>query len=188
MIKAQTTREKISRAAIRLFVKNGIAETPMRDIAKAVDVSEAALYRHFSGKDAMVWDLFKYHYDLFAAYLEKSLLQKNAKGKVTEMVKSCCELFDQDRDVFFFLLMTQHMQKFYPDNYQPKLPRLIYTIIQTAIENKELPPQDAEISTAMVMGIVMQTASSLLHRGNESLTHYRDHLGKVCWQVLKIGQ
>ena len=49
------TRHRIEQAAIRLFVEKGVAETTIRDIARAVGLSEGALYRHFEGKDELVW-------------------------------------------------------------------------------------------------------------------------------------
>ena len=42
-------------AAIRLFVEKSVAETTVRDIARAVGLSEGALYRHFIGKEELVF-------------------------------------------------------------------------------------------------------------------------------------
>ena len=64
------TRQRIEAAAIRLFVEKGVAETTIRDIARAVGISEGALYRHFVSKDDLVWQTFERHYVEFAAKLE----------------------------------------------------------------------------------------------------------------------
>ena len=64
------TRERIEKAAIRLFVEKGVAETSVRDIARAVDVSEGALYRHFVSKEDLVWDVFERNYVAFAGRLD----------------------------------------------------------------------------------------------------------------------
>ena len=56
------TRERIEKAAIRLFVEQGVAGTSVRDIARAVDISEGALYRHFVSKDELVWEVFERQY------------------------------------------------------------------------------------------------------------------------------
>ena len=64
------TRDRIERAAIRLFVEKGVAETTVRDIARAVDISEGALYRHFASKDELVWQVFERHYVEFAGRLQ----------------------------------------------------------------------------------------------------------------------
>ena len=64
------TRDRIEKAAIRLFVEKGVTETSVRDIARAVDISEGALYRHFVSKDELVWAVFERHYVAFAGRLD----------------------------------------------------------------------------------------------------------------------
>ena len=64
------TRDRIEKAAIRLFVDKGVTETSVRDIARAVDISEGALYRHFVSKDELVWAVFERHYVEFAGRLD----------------------------------------------------------------------------------------------------------------------
>jgi len=49
------TRIAILRAAGRIFRERGFAETAMRDIADAADLSVANLYHHFSGKDEILF-------------------------------------------------------------------------------------------------------------------------------------
>lgn len=49
------TRIAILRAAGRIFRERGFAETAMRDIAEAADLSVANLYHHFSGKDEILF-------------------------------------------------------------------------------------------------------------------------------------
>ncbi|MGL5810143.1 MAG: TetR/AcrR family transcriptional regulator, partial [Nocardioides sp.] len=51
------TRERIVREAAQLFAARGYAATSIRDIGSAVGVSSAALYHHFSTKDAILVEL-----------------------------------------------------------------------------------------------------------------------------------
>jgi AcrR family transcriptional regulator len=48
-------RGEILRAASRIFRDRGFAETGMRDIAKAADLSPANLYHYFRGKDEILY-------------------------------------------------------------------------------------------------------------------------------------
>ena len=65
-----------------LFVRKGVAETTVRDIAQAVDISEGALYRHFVSKEELVWQLFERHYVAFAARLQALAdSQTTARGR-----------------------------------------------------------------------------------------------------------
>ena len=56
---ASNKRDRVVTAARRLFARNGIAETSMRQIAKAVGVTDATLYHYFSSKDALIQDTFQ---------------------------------------------------------------------------------------------------------------------------------
>ncbi|MFI5178930.1 MAG: helix-turn-helix domain-containing protein, partial [Vicinamibacterales bacterium] len=48
-------RDAILRAAARIFRDRGFAETGMRDIADAADLSAANLYHYFRGKDEILF-------------------------------------------------------------------------------------------------------------------------------------
>jgi AcrR family transcriptional regulator len=56
------TKERILDAAISLFAEKGYAGTSVREIARAVDLSEGALYKHFEGKDALLAAILE-HFD-----------------------------------------------------------------------------------------------------------------------------
>ena len=51
--RARNARPKIERAALKLFVEEGIDAATTREIAMSAGVSEGALYRHYSGKDEL---------------------------------------------------------------------------------------------------------------------------------------
>jgi AcrR family transcriptional regulator len=53
--KAQT-RQAIADAALELFLDRGYDQVSMRDIADAADVSTATIFKHFPGKEALVFD------------------------------------------------------------------------------------------------------------------------------------
>src|SRR3989442_6947559 len=57
-LKPDTKRPAIVRAATALFAEKGIDATSMRDIAQAAGVREAAIYRHFTGKDELAREIF----------------------------------------------------------------------------------------------------------------------------------
>lgn len=59
-INAEERRKKILDAAKPLFASKGFEGTSVRDIAKAADVSNALLYKHFPGKDAIYDEILNY--------------------------------------------------------------------------------------------------------------------------------
>lgn len=151
------TRDRIEMAAIRLFVEKGVAETSIRDIARAVDVSEGALYRHFASKDELVWMAFEHHYVDFAERL-KALAdgEATARGKVAAMIRGFCQAHDENPTLFRFLLFVQHGQlgKLAAGKATPVT--VMRSVIEAGIDTGEVPRQHAALATALIFGVVLQ--------------------------------
>ncbi|MFI9010937.1 TetR/AcrR family transcriptional regulator [Actinosynnema sp. NPDC053489] len=54
--KKAATRQAIADAALRLFLRHGYDRVGIRDVAEAADVSTTTVFKHFSGKEALVFD------------------------------------------------------------------------------------------------------------------------------------
>lgn len=54
--KKAATRQAIADAALKLFLERGYDGVGIRDIAEAADVSTTTLFKHFPGKEALVFD------------------------------------------------------------------------------------------------------------------------------------
>ncbi len=54
------TRDRIFDAAIDLFAERGYDRTSVRDIARAVDITESAVYRHYPSKESILDAIFAY--------------------------------------------------------------------------------------------------------------------------------
>ena len=105
------TRQRIEQAATQLFVARGITETSVRDITRAVGISEGALYRHFESKDDLVWQTFEQGYTSFARELESlAARETTARQKVAAMIRGFCRAHDANPTHFNFLVFVQHGQ------------------------------------------------------------------------------
>jgi AcrR family transcriptional regulator len=180
------TRDRIERAAIRLFAEKGVDATSVRDVARVVDISEGALYRHFDGKDELVWELFERHYVEFAARLE-SLAQPEttARGKLAAMIRGFCQAHDDDPRLFQFLLFVQHGQlnKLPPGSPNPV--DAIRAVIAHGIAAGEIPEQPPDLATAFVFGIVLQPVTFAAYgRLSPSLTSMCDRLIAASWAAV----
>ncbi len=54
------TKEKIFDAAVDLFAEKGYDRVSIRDIARAVGITEGAVYKHYTSKDAILDSIFNY--------------------------------------------------------------------------------------------------------------------------------
>jgi AcrR family transcriptional regulator len=151
------TRDRIEQAAIRLFVEKGVTETSIRDIARAVDLSEGALYRHFESKDELVWKAFEHHYVEFAAKLHAlAQTETTTRGKVAAMIRGFCHAHDDNPTLFRFLLFVQHGQLSRLAPGTPTPVDVMRAVMDEAIASREIPAQHPDLATALVFGLVLQ--------------------------------
>jgi AcrR family transcriptional regulator len=151
------TRDRIEHAAVRLFVEKGVAETTIKDIARAVGLSEGALYRHFESKDELVWKAFESRYIAFADTLQALAdSESTARGKVAAMIRGFCRAHDEDPTIFKFLLFVQHGQLSKLEPGTPTPVDVIRDVIERAIASGQIPPQQPDLATAFVFGVVLQ--------------------------------
>src|SRR5476651_2502938 len=86
--KEKTKLPGVLRAALRLFVKQGIDGTTIKDIAREAGVAEGSLYRHFKSKDDLAWHLFSIHLRQFTEELTAHVFaERSAKERVRKFVE-----------------------------------------------------------------------------------------------------
>src|ERR1700758_2532153 len=63
MRKGELTRERIIAQAAPLFNQRGFAGCSMQDVMEATGLEEGGLYRHFSSKEELAAEVFRYAVD-----------------------------------------------------------------------------------------------------------------------------
>lgn len=63
-------RQALVDAALDLIAEKGPTGFTLSEAAKAADVTPAAVYRHFSGRDDLIAEVARQGYDIFAALME----------------------------------------------------------------------------------------------------------------------
>ena len=151
------TADRIEQAAVQLFVEKGVAETTIKDIARAVGLSEGALYRHFESKDELVWKAFERHYVAFAATLRQlAENEPTTRGKIAAMIRGFCRAHDENPTLFKFLLFVQHGQLAKLEPGTPTPVEVMRDVLDRAIASREIPAQRPDLATALVFGVVLQ--------------------------------
>lgn len=160
----QHTISRIEKGAIALFAHKGVAETTIRDIAGAAGLSEGALYRHFTSKDDLVWRTFQHHYLALAARLASAAgRETTTRAKLAAMIHEICQAHDDDPGLFHFLVFVQHGQLRRLDAGTPTPVTVFREVIAAGLTHGDLPAQDADLATALVLGLVLQPMTFLAY-------------------------
>jgi AcrR family transcriptional regulator len=180
------TRERIEEASIKLFAARGIAETSVRDITRAVGISEGALYRHFESKEDLVWQAFERNYTAFAASLDALASRPmSAKDKIAAMVRGFCRAHDDNPTLFNFLVFVQHGQLAKLPADAPTPVTVMRRVLAQAIDQRELPKQDPDLAAALVLGTVLQPATFAAYgRIDARLQPVSDRLIAAAWAAV----
>jgi AcrR family transcriptional regulator len=155
------TRARIEAEALRLFAERGIAATSIRDIAGAVGVAEGALYRHFASKDELARTLFMDGYAALARRIQAAGLSGEPFGMIVEkVIRIFCELFDENRPLFSFLLLSQHaFLSEVARDASANVVEAVAEIFRRAMAEGAVAPGDPDLVAAMALGIVAQPAT-----------------------------
>lgn len=186
MARPTDTRSRIEAAALRLFVEKGVDATSVRDIAQAVGIADGALYRHFASKDDLVWSLFETNYvDLARRLADLARPAAAARDRLAAMIAGICRYHDDNPMLFRFLLFVQHGQlaKLKPATANPV--DVVRDALAAAIRRRELPAQSPELATALVFGVVLQTATFAAYgRLSPQLCPHCERLTAAAWAAL----
>ena len=184
--KRNTKLPSVMRAAIHLFVRQGIDGTTIQDIAREAGVSEGALYRHFKSKDELAWHLFTTHLAEFTAQLFSMVLsQPTAEQRIRAFVAECFKAFEANRDLFAYLILSEHRElKKYPGT-QLHPGHVILKVIQEGQRAGEIRPGDPYILGSLVLGGIIRTCVVKIHGGiEERLTKHEEEVSNLLWSMI----
>ena len=182
------TKGKIDATALKLFARQGIRETTIRDIAGAAKIAEGTMYRHYKSKDELAWELFHHHFtEIGRAMQEAQAGQTRTRDKVEAMVRHFCEAYDRDADAFTYLFLTRHGHMLRLNLRDPNAYLVFRRVIRAGIRNGEIPAQNVDVAVAMVMGVILQVIDTRLLGGRikQNISALTDPIVAACLRVLE---
>lgn len=159
-----SAKPRIERAALEVFVREGVDAATTRAISSLAGVSEGALYRHYRSKDELAISLFMTTHRRLSTLIEESAATAvGIRAKAAAIVAAYCQVADEDWLTFSFHLTQIH--RFVPlyqeDGKDPVT--VTETIIKQAMITTELPPADPRVLAAMALGVITQTAQNKVY-------------------------
>ncbi len=174
---ARSTRARIERAALDLFVARGVDAATTRDIAAAAGVSEGAIYRHFDSKDELASMIFLEIHTRLAALVREAAARKMGLAEQTRaVVEAYCETADADFPLFRFHLLYTHRFLPTPEGVDNPV-SAVEDLVAAAMKRREIPRRDPALAAGMALGVVLQTALQISYgRLKGPLSNYCDDI------------
>ncbi|MSP83859.1 MAG: TetR/AcrR family transcriptional regulator [Alphaproteobacteria bacterium] len=184
---ALDTKTRIERAALKLFVKQGFAETSIKDIAREAGVSQGAMYNHFKSKEELSRDLFTRGYTgVGVALREAARRPTDFPTKLRAMIGIVYEHFDRDWELFSycFRVRQQFLAKAGVGSLNPYV--VFRTVIAEAMQTGAIPKRDADLMAMLVTGAIMQVvdARSLAGSSDGPLARQSEPVAAACARLL----
>lgn len=156
-----STRERLARAAIKLFVRQGLAAATTKEIAAAARVAEGTIYRHFRSKEEMAATLFRDNYVALVGELREAARgARTPVDRIEAMIMRLYSLFDEDRDLFAFLFLASPEQPTLPASVMTPLRLLRETLAD--LRSPHTTPAELELTTQLVLGLVIRPPEATL--------------------------
>ncbi len=181
------TKELIERAALKLFVANGVAATSIKDIAREAGVSQGAMYNHYASKDELAWLLFSDNFFEIGADLRRIAREHSDIGsKFRSITAYIFERYDSDPLLISYCFLVRHMHLTQMRTRLGNPILVIRTIIEAEIRRKNVPPQNLDAAAALVTGAIIQMIDShILGLLKGRLTPHADTVADACVAILR---
>lgn len=172
--KDSPAKKAVLRAALSLFVDNGIAETTVRDIAAAAAFSNPVIFKYFATRDALAVQLFESCFRNFSQRLERATashlpLARRLQG----LIDTYGEAAQNETDTFLYLhensralspLISDELRSF-------SLPRRMRKLLQEAqAAGLVAAHEDADLLCAALQGFFLALARRA-HAGSALASH-----------------
>ena len=95
-----TKRERILRAAIEVFARNGYFNAKVSEIAKAAGVADGTIYLYFDGKEDLLVTIFREHTRNYLQSLERELAHvRRPEERIRIAIRHHLETLGRDRSL-----------------------------------------------------------------------------------------
>ncbi|HAO39717.1 MAG TPA: TetR family transcriptional regulator [Afipia sp.] len=182
-------RERLLRAAEKLFAKHGVAGVSMRQIAQALGYSQTAAYRYFANKDEILLAMRAAALDRFCGHLEAAFdpardARKNARAVGQAFLDFALKHPDTYRLIFF----TENLEQAIAPQYSAIMTRFratMTTYVQALLDAGYIEGDVETLAEAFFSaahGIVMMHMSGLL-----KTVRARDDLHRASMRLIARG-
>jgi TetR/AcrR family fatty acid metabolism transcriptional regulator len=93
-------RDRILKAAVKVFARNGFHATRVSEVAKAAGVADGTIYLYFKSKEELLFSLFEDRVDKLLAFMREELpKKKDAPARLRAVIDMQLGLLEGERDL-----------------------------------------------------------------------------------------
>ena len=153
-------KARIERAALTLFAQNGIDHVTTKAIARAAEVSEGLIYRHFNNKEDLARALMRAAHVRLTSIIKDSADLPDIGAQIRQITSHYCETADHDWMLFRYHILYIHRFPNISDDPTDNPLSAAKALIEAAMMRGDIPTENAHILAPMALGIVLQTAQA----------------------------
>ncbi len=155
-------KQELLRAALSLFVRDGLCQTSIRAIAARAGCTNPALFKHFDGKEALALHLFDRCYRKLSGELAGALrAEAPFRENVRALLRRYARLLDESPEAVLYV--QDNLRHFWPEA-GPALRRhsivgLVRRLVEAGIRERAVASDvGADLLAAAVIGLLAQFA------------------------------
>ena len=154
-------------AALHLFVRDGLCETSVRDIAAASGVTNPALFKHFESKDELARFLFERCYLELAGRVAAAIAQPGSFAtRQRAIIDTYLDALDRDPDTVLYV--QDNLRHFWPKTSASVRRHSIVGDVRRFLESgraeKQVMRTDLDLLTVAWIGTLQQVARARYFR------------------------
>jgi len=155
----QGTEKRILETARRLFSDYSYLGVSMSDIAKKLNITKAALYYHFSGKDEIYMKVLDRVFNNLCSSITKALNEKTVEKKLEKLIKNYLEFGLREKNFVKALMLklspSDPLIKKHIIQLRKETTNLTQPLVKEMIVRKKLSQRaDSRLITSLLTGMM----------------------------------
>ena len=193
-------REQIILTAVELFAQAGFAGVTTRAIASGAGISEAMIYKHFSGKEELYDAVIKYYAEIAGGKVQKAFREEGGdyREKMLNTARYFIDFISKDQNIMRIMLYSGLQEHPFAEKYFRAIGFHVFSTIQDAIAQAQADGLirddiDARYCSMLFFGVVVYfnlAKKLILKRAFEDIDDQKfiEHLDKVFFSGIQLHQ
>lgn len=180
-------RERIIRAALKLFVEKGFHNTSTANISRAAGVAAGTLFLYFSTKDELINVLYKECKQELGRVLAEDLpLQEDSRGQLRHLWFKALEWVLENTEAFRFMGMFRHSPFITSLTREEAAAEAAFVtgIIERGIREGEIARRDMELIMLSIDGLLTATTNYLSLNPAKNKARLMESSFELLWKAI----